>query len=46
MSKAAYKTAKTNKIKRSRADLIFDIILYTIGTILIHDYNSIRCTLS
>ena len=35
MSKAAYKTAKTNKIKRSRADLIFDIILYTIGTILI-----------
>ena len=35
VSKAAYKTAKTNKIKRSRADLIFDIILYTIGTILI-----------
>lgn len=35
VSKAAYKTAKTNKIKRSKADLIFDIILYTIGTILI-----------
>ena len=35
VSKAAYKIAKTNKIKRSRADLIFDIILYTIGIILI-----------